>query len=72
MLKIIPEQVSTNKEHSVWVVDLKDNNIPKDTQSIKTILLNKHIEYLVLDFIIDGIEFFKNVNEKIVLLCKEI
>ena len=43
MLKIIPEQVSTNKEHSVWVVDLKDNNIPKDTQSIKTLLLNKHI-----------------------------
>jgi hypothetical protein len=72
MINITPEQVTVGKEYATWVVDLKSNNIVSDHNTIKSLLLNKEVEYLGISFRIEGIEFFRLVKDKIVLLCKEI
>lgn len=71
-LQLKPEQVVSKKDYLYWIIDIEENNLPSDPQSIKDLLLNRHLDYLGLDFLIESIEFFKFIQTKVILLCKEL
>jgi hypothetical protein len=72
MIEVIQEQVTIRSEEEYWIIDLDENNLEFSPQELKDQFLEEETVYLGLKFKIIGIEFFKNVKDKIVLIVKEI
>lgn len=69
---LIVDQISSTKEYSPWVIDLKTNNLTLDPQALKRKFIGEEINYGGSVFKVTDVEFFRIVKEKIVLICQEL
>ena len=70
--ELIKEQVTIKEFGDVWVIDLKENDLPSDTAKLKQMFIGTEEEYLGYKFKIEDVEFFKYVKDNIVLIANQI